>query len=130
MKKKARITSVSISRLYSLGNYEHIKFELSAEVPKGVSASKTLFELGSIVGRLAPLKRPYNLEVAKATLNKCSESLTESEKANLQEYRELVQSYETARSLRIAAIEKLDDLGGSSKTGGGRKDDFEEDAPW
>lgn len=119
-----------MARLYNTGNYEHVRFEVSAEVPPGGSARQTFLDLGAILGRMRPIRRPHELETARATLNKLREELTEVEKSNLERYAELVKEYEGEMALRKLAIERLDDLGGSSKTGGGPSDSYDDDTPW
>lgn len=114
-KPKSHVTRLTIARLYSVGNYEHIRFELGAEVPKGGSAKQTLLDLGAIIARLKPVRIPYNYGVAKAALQKLPEQMSEAEKARLDEYRSIVSEYECAKNLRLEALNKLDDLGGTSK---------------
>lgn len=125
---KPKITQVSIARLYSLGNYEHVRFELTANVPEGCSAKDTFLGLAAVCGRLRPVKKPYQYEHAMAVLNKLPEQQSESEKASLEEYAKIVGEYEGAKALQRGAFEALDDLGGTSKRGGRSKD--EDDVPW
>lgn len=54
MKTKTHINRITIGRVYSLGNYENIRYEISAEVAPGESAAKTLIALERIVCLLAP----------------------------------------------------------------------------
>jgi hypothetical protein len=48
------ITKITIGRLYYLGSYEHIRYELSVEVPEGSSASKALVGMEKLLHALAP----------------------------------------------------------------------------
>ncbi len=128
--KHPKIKTISIARLYSLGNYEHIRFELTAEVPDGCSAKATLLELGAVCGRMRPIKKPYDYDRAKEIMNKLPEALNESEKARLDDYREIISKFEAEKALQRDALDKLDQLGGTSKKGGGRKDTYDEEAPW
>lgn len=54
MKTKTHINRITIGRVYSLGNYENIRYEISTEVAPGDSAAKTLIALERIVCLLAP----------------------------------------------------------------------------
>lgn len=54
---KTRITKITIGRLYNLGNYEHVRYDLTAEVAPGESARKALIGLEKIVMALAPEKQ-------------------------------------------------------------------------
>lgn len=128
--KRPRIRTISIARLHSLGNYEHVKVELTADVPEGASAKATLLELAAVVERLKPVRKPYNYDHAVSVLNKTAEALSEAEKYCLDEYREIVRNHAALKELQTAAIETLDQLGGSTKKGGGRKDASDEEVPW
>ncbi len=123
-KPKSKLTKITMARLYNLGHYEHVRFELSAEVPKGGSAKQTFLDLGAILARLRPIEKPYNYERAKEALKKLPEELNEVEKGWAKEFSE----YNAAKALRLEAIEKLDALGGSIKRGGGM--DKDEDLPF
>lgn len=48
------VTKITIGRLYNLGSYEHIRYEIAAEVPEGESAEKMLTNLEKIITALAP----------------------------------------------------------------------------
>lgn len=51
---KARVTRITIGRLYNLGNYEHVRYEIGVEVPEGKSASAVLTGLEKIITALSP----------------------------------------------------------------------------
>lgn len=127
--RKSKITNITVARLYNVGNYEHIRFEISAEVPKGGNAKQTLLDMGGILAQLKPIKKPYNYDTAKEVLQKLPEQLSEAEKGLLDEFRTIVGEYETARALRLVALDKLDDVGGSSKATDA-KANWDEDVPW
>lgn len=130
MKPKPRVTHITVTRLYNLGNYEHVRFELGAEVPPGASAKHTLFELAAVAARLRPVKKPYDYERAIEALNKLPEQLSEYEKEKIETYRECVQGYAGAKALQRAAFEQLDTLGGTSKRTDAKLDWQDDDAPW
>lgn len=54
MKQKPRISRISVGRVYNLGNYEHVRFELTAEIPEGASASKAIVGLERIIEGMRP----------------------------------------------------------------------------
>ena len=114
-KQKSKVTTITLARLYNIGNYEHIRFELSAEVPKDGSVKQTLLDMGAILARLRPIKPPYNYALAKEVVSKLPEQMTEAEKGRLEEFVEIVRDHESAKALRCEALNKLDDIGGSSK---------------
>lgn len=128
---KSRITQITVARLYNLGNYEHVRFEINAEVPKGGSPKQTLFDLAAIAQRLKPVKKPYDYDNMVKTLNKVSEELSEYEKSNIEEWRERVKEYAALKECQRAALDMLEAIGGTSKRTDAKKDwRDDEDAPW
>ena len=57
----SHITRLTVARLYNLGSYEHVRYELSVEVPDGQSASKALLGTERLLAALNP-KSPYPSE--------------------------------------------------------------------
>jgi hypothetical protein len=53
---KSRVTRINIGRVYNLGNYEHVRFDLTVEVPDGESAEKAMLGLEKIITALKPEK--------------------------------------------------------------------------
>lgn len=131
MKPKSRITTITVARLYNLGNYEHVRFEISAEVPKGGSPKQTLLELSAIAARLKPVKKPYDYDNAIAVLNKLPDQMTEYEKNHIEEYQEKVKDFAAAKALQRSAFELLEAIGGTSKvTDAKNKWEDDADCPW
>lgn len=48
------VSKITISRLYNLGNYEHIRYEISVDVPAGESAANAAKDLYEILQDLRP----------------------------------------------------------------------------
>jgi len=48
------VTKITIGRLYNLGSYEHVRYELSVEVPQGESPATALLGLEKILTALSP----------------------------------------------------------------------------
>ena len=48
------ITKITIGRLFNLGSYEHVRYELTAEVPAGESPATALIGLEKIITALNP----------------------------------------------------------------------------
>lgn len=53
---KPHISRISIGRVYNLGNYEHVRYELTVEVPAGSSASKAIVGVEKLIAGLRPIK--------------------------------------------------------------------------
>lgn len=129
------ITKITVGRLYNLGSYEHVRYELTVEVPQGESAATAITAIERILTGLAPLK------------NACIKSESEIERAKheVEEMRvmpvvdwqrryghctgtaaEVIERYESSlqeeiekRDKAVArakrARELFDDLGGAAK---------------
>jgi hypothetical protein len=50
------VTKITIGRLYNLGNYEHVRYDLTVEVKDGESAATAILGMEKILAGLAPLK--------------------------------------------------------------------------
>ena len=48
------ITKITIGRLYNLGSYEHVRYELTAEVPQGESPATAIIGMEKILAALSP----------------------------------------------------------------------------
>lgn len=51
-----QVTKITVGRLYNLGSYEHVRYELTVEVPQGESAATAISAIERILTGLAPLK--------------------------------------------------------------------------
>jgi hypothetical protein len=51
-----RISKITVARLYNLGSYEHVRYELTVEVPEGASATNAIIGVEKILAGLSPLK--------------------------------------------------------------------------
>ena len=49
-----RTTKITIGRLYNLGSYEHIRYDITVELQPGESAEKAMLGLERIINGLAP----------------------------------------------------------------------------
>lgn len=105
----ARITSFSIGRLHNLGNYEHIRYEVTVAVPTDASASQAMAHVEDVLKRIAPVKRDsyscqHHQHIIANPLKYSAEEITTS-----QAYLDEVQSREVART---DALKEFDAIGG------------------
>lgn len=119
-----------MAALFNTGNYEHIRYEVTAEVPRGGSATATMIHLRETLGHLRPIKLPYDYARAKEVLAKDPLTRNEREKDGVAEYQKLVGEVETARALRRKALEDLDQLGGASRHRDAKDDWNQDDSPF
>lgn len=114
---KPRVSRITIGRLYNLGNYEHIRYELSVDVPEGTKPSKAFIGAMRVL-RAANPKPPcsaWELERARIAVAKDGKDRSEDEKANLKLYQERVAAHELWRKQREAALTLLDTMGGTKE---------------
>lgn len=110
---RARVTSISVSRLYNTGNYTNARYDLNVEIPPGVSANETFREVTAILGALRPLVRPsaiVSLENARNTLFK---DLSDYQKQHMAEWEAEEKEYLQRKQLQDDMLKRLDDLGGT-----------------
>jgi hypothetical protein len=138
------ITKITAARLYNTGNYEHVRYELTVEVPEGESPALALRGVASILHRLKPDRsRPESDSIERDTLKivemrTCTDEEWQRRHGHCVGTRdEVIARYEVAlaeqkkrRAESIAAeqqaLKDLDDLGGAATRGGGR-DPFRND---
>lgn len=114
-KKKVlpRVTSVSVSRLYNLGNYQNVRYDLSAEVPKGASATEAFTELCYILAQLRPLSEPVAVAQYKAAIKIPETDRSAYQNENLKTWEGEYHEWLVQREARAKAIKSLDELGAS-----------------
>ena len=64
-----RISKITVGRLYNLGNYEHVRYELTVEVKEGESAATAIIGVEKILAGLKPIERcgvPEEHEIERA----------------------------------------------------------------
>lgn len=84
---KSKVNNISISRLYNLGSYEHMKVELSVSVSDDDSASKVLQNLERIVEAMEPRRdkvEQYDIDREERRVN---EMLSERNKIGDDEFK-------------------------------------------
>lgn len=121
---KSKISRFTIGRLYNLGNYEHVRYELTVEVAEGRSAALALRNTLKLLKAVNP-KPPvpsYEYESAKSKIEKPNDwhknIADKEEQARLRkemvaESQKTVKKFETWVNRRHAAEIVLDDIGGS-----------------
>lgn len=135
---KTKITRVTIGRLYNLGSYEHVRYELTVEIPDGESASKAVAGIERIFAALNP-REPGSVQTETTILHDTrrvqdmKDRLAKSPEDFEQYYRgyvgtpeeyiarceeslnESIAKREAWKARSRKARELLDDLGGAAK---------------
>lgn len=127
---RARITAIGVTKLYNTGNYTNVKYDLSAEVPKGASAAETLRELAAILVALRPLSVPSCLDQLRSARRKKLSERSEYEKEHFSTWLAAETEYHKEAAKRERAVEQLDNLGGCSVSRDAKNKWEDDDTPW
>jgi hypothetical protein len=114
-KSKPSISRITVGRLYNLGNYEHVRYELTVDVPAGVKPSHALTQVMRVLKAADP-KPPcsnYELRTAWEALAKDPAKLSEYDRDNLETFKARVDRYDAWLGLKAKALNLLDQMGGS-----------------
>lgn len=98
-----RVSKITIGRLHNLGNYEHVRYEMTVEVPEGESAATALIGAEKILNALAP-KRPCGVPSEEESERQANTIATVKAMAeeNWQEH----YYYKGSRTDHVAELEK------------------------
>lgn len=121
---KTKITRLTVGRLYNLGNYEHVRYELTVDIGEGRSAALALRNIMRVLKAANP-KSPvasYDLESARKKLEdpqSWHKNVADPKerkkliKEMVRSAKELVRSWDAWVARRKAAERLLDDIGAS-----------------
>lgn len=111
-----RVSKITIGRLHNLGNYEHVRYEITVEVPEANQAAAVLVNLENVLERLDP-KPPvsdYDLKRATVALAKPVEEWPEWERDNEPAYLSYLARHKEWSAGQEAARLALNDIGGTT----------------
>lgn len=127
--KAGKITSISVSRLYNLGNYQNIKYDLTATIGPSESSEATFRSLHWILQKLKPLREPECKRSYEEAIKLTQEKQSEYQRAHVKEWAEEMAAWTLAKHHRSEAVRLLDDLGGTS-TYTDHKASWDDDEPF
>lgn len=127
-----RVTNITIGRLANLGNYEHVRYEVTVEIAAGESAGQAITNVESILealcdrrpSHIAPPENIRHREAALAQLREMSDLDVQTKhgmsKAVAIGRAEKALAKDRAKSaaweaMQAAARARFDNLGGTSK---------------
>lgn len=140
-----RVSRITIGRLYSLGNYEHVRYEVAVELPPGASPASVIGDLDTLMAGMNPKTPHSDYAVGRAIhamskpapkledfpadppdddpwnatrAQKLAQALEERE-----EHAHVISETEQWRKARATALRRFDELGGTARHGGGYSDD-------
>lgn len=108
-----KVTRVGIGRLHNLGNYEHIRYDVTVEFVDGEDVGPTIARLERLLGALAPVKKDYDYERAVRIMAD-PEKQSETSLGLIEQYKKCIEKHDAAIARRRSALEAFDNLGGVS----------------
>jgi hypothetical protein len=130
-KLKTRITKITMAALYGLGRYEHVRYELSAEVGEGESATAAFQEVRYILAMLKPVCRPDCARSLEEASKLTPEERNNYQNEHLVEWAEEMGAYHLKLSRKAEAIKMLDTLGGNRQFRDAKQDwENQDDTPF
>lgn len=130
---KSRVSRISIGRVYNLGNYEHVRYEVTVDIPAGASAAKTIIGLERIIAGLRPdrsIKTPRELSMQQADIERMQKMTAEEWDRNYSHYTgtrkeiisRLIADLKTSKKRREVSLKRqtrarqlFDNVAGSAK---------------
>jgi len=112
-----KVKTITIGRLFNLGSYEHVRYEVSVELGDGDSPAESLKKLEEVLTGLSP-KCPvsdFDLARAREYLKKPIGELDKWELQNLECYKNRIAEFEKWESAKASALKTFEQLGGQSK---------------
>lgn len=127
-----RISRITLGRLHNLGNYEHVRYEVTVELTPGTSPASVARELEDTLNALEP-KQPvsdWDLRQAVKTLAlpepalepkddddpfETPQQVLQRKRADRERARLHIERHETWVKSRDAALRRFDALGGSAQ---------------
>lgn len=108
---KPILSRITIGRLYNLGNYEHVRYELTFEVTPGEDPSAIMKVAEKVIRDLQPVKDTGEAH-RQSVLKRPASDLAPWELQQVEALKDESSRYRHALSRRRDAIEKLKSLGG------------------
>lgn len=117
----ARISRITAARLYNTGNYEHVRYEITVEVPEGEDPASAFTSATEILQGLKPVtsSNRFDYERAKAQLARPASELGEWEISQIPLHKRTVEEFEKRAAEHALILAKFSELGGSTQHGGG-----------
>ena len=114
----ATVARVTIARLFNLGNYEHVRYEITAEVPAGADAGQAARRLKSILWNLRPVKTDkWALSCARKLIEDPVEHgqhyTAEQIPGAIEDAKKFIAAHEASHARIDRALSALADLGGT-----------------
>lgn len=131
-KLKTRVSTISIGATFNCGNYENVRYDVSAQVGEGESALAAFQELRYIVALLKPVRRPDCEDSFERVSKKTESERSAYEAEHFQEWADKMAAFHSRNSRRAEAIKMLDTLGGNRQYRDAKQswENYDDDMPF
>ena len=113
--QRVRVSRISIGRVFNLGNYEHVRYEVELQIPEGVDAAGPFQDLADLIEDLNPRSGVSEGSIAEAQriINMPPENIPQWERENISVYKARLAEHAKAQRRRVYALQVIDQLGGN-----------------
>lgn len=110
----AQVTRIAIGRLHNLGNYEHIRYDVTVDLTNGDNPGLIIHRLEKLLGALAPVKTDYEYQRAVRVMSN-PELAKDETISNIEIYKARIEKHDKAVARRERALILFGALGGASE---------------
>ncbi|MGL4233211.1 MAG: hypothetical protein ACRDAM_15945 [Casimicrobium sp.] len=112
MNAQPQVTEICIGRLYSLGNFEHIRYEVRVSVPDTSDPNEVLKNLVDAIDSLQPKPPHSDWAISNARKDAVDQNVTVAQQ---EAARKIVKEYEAWLTAKEEAGKRFSNLGGTTK---------------
>lgn len=125
---QSKVSRIAIGRLHNLGNYEHIRFDVTVDLSDGDDPGVVIARLEKLLAALKPVTKDYDYERALRIMSDPEQAADETSR-NVEVYKRRIEKHDKAMERRARALELFAALGGQSEHVDA-KDKWEDDGFW
>jgi hypothetical protein len=110
-----RVSRVSIGRVFNLGNYEHVRYEVELQIQEGCDSAGPFQDLMDLIEDLNPRTGFSEGSIAEAQriVNMPPDKVPQWERENIGVYQARLAEHAKAQQRRVYALQVIDQLGGN-----------------
>jgi hypothetical protein len=128
MPDEAKVTRIAIGRLHNLGNYEHIRYDVTVDLTNGENPGLVIYRLEKLLAALKPITTDYDYQRAVKVMSDPELAADETAR-NIEVYKDRIEKHNKAVARRERALALFGALGGQSQFTDA-KDKWEDDGFW
>ena len=128
MSDSAKVTRIAIGRLHNLGNYEHIRYDITVDLSNGDNPGLIIARLEKLLSALKPVTTDYEYQRALRIMSDPEQTKDETAR-NLEIYKQRIEKRDKAVARRERALILFGALGGASEYTDA-KNKWEDDDYW